>query len=298
VARTVKKRRKKKLGSYPWVSVVFSIALALFVIGLFAFFLLATKKLAGMVQENIEIQAYLDKNLGESERIAIDKTLKSKDYILLKDGQPQVAYVSKEQALADFIEKTGEDPVAILGNNPLRDAFTINVKPSFQDSIQFKKIQNEIASINGVFEVTYEKSLIETIQSSVKKISIGMIAFSIILLLTAIFLIHNTIKLALFSQRFLIRSMQLIGAKSGFIKKPFVLRSLFHGLLAGLFATIVIYLLINLGYNEIEDLKQVLQPLEVVTVLGILLVLGILIGFLSTLSALSKYLKMSLNDLY
>ena len=298
MAKSIKKKRKKKLGSYPWFSVVFSITLALIVIGLFAFFLLATQKLAGMIQENIEIQAYLEKNLGESEKIAIDKTLRAKEYTLVKEGEPQVVFISKEDALKDFTDKTGEDPVAILGENPLRDAFAIKVKPSYQDSLQFANIQNDIETISGVFEATYAQSLIGTIQASVKKISIGMITFSIILLFTAVFLIHNTIKLALFSQRFLIRSMQLIGAKAGFIKKPFVLRSVLHGLTAGVFASALIYLLINLGYKEIAELKEVLLPMEVLMVLGILLILGILIGFLSTLSALGKYLKMSLNDLY
>lgn len=292
------KTKRKKLGSYPWVSVVFSITLALIVIGLFAFFLLATQKLAGMIQENIEVQAYLEKNLGESERIAIDKTLSAKEYTLIKEGEPQVSFISKEEALQKFTNKTGEDPVAILGENPLRDAFAVKIKPSHQDSLQFTNIQNDIETISGVFEVTYAQNLIGTIQNSVKKISIGMITFSVILLFTAIFLIHNTIKLALFSQRFLIRSMQLIGAKAGFIKKPFVLRSVLHGLIAGMFASTLIYLLIQLGYEQIEELKEVLLPQEVYTVLGILLILGILIGFLSTMSALGKYLKMSLNDLY
>jgi len=117
-----KRRKKKKLGSYPYLSVVFSITLALFVTGLFGLLLLHAQKLTGLIQENIEIQIYLNKFTTENERIKIHKTLSAKDYTQIKDDKPLIKFISKEEAVKQFTNKTGEDPLNFLENNPLLDA--------------------------------------------------------------------------------------------------------------------------------------------------------------------------------
>ncbi|UII30506.1 permease-like cell division protein FtsX [Fulvivirga ulvae] len=291
-------RKKKKLGSYPYVSVIFSITLALFVIGLFGLLLLHTTKLTQLIRENIEIQVYLDKGITDNQRIQIQKTLSSKDYAAEKNDEVQISYVSKEEAAKEFIEETGEDFTNFLGENPLRDAYILRIAPEFHDSEKLKTIKEEIEKINGVFEVVYVESLVDSINDNMTKISVFLLGFAAILLIAVVILINNTIKLALFSQRFLIRSMQLVGAKASFIQKPFLYRASMHGALAGVLASAGLYALMNFANRKIQDLETLQETDKILVLFAALLVVGVLIGFSSTFRAINKYLKLSLDELY
>ncbi len=286
------------MGSYPYVSVVFSITLALFVVGLFGLLLLHANQLKDLIRQNIEVQVYLNKYITENQRIKINKTLASKDYVLVEDGTPQISYVSKEEAAEQFIKETGEDFTNFLGENPLRDAYTIKIKSEYHDQDKLVGIKEDIEGISGVFEVTYIESLIDSINKNVTKISIILASFALILLISVIMLINNTIKLALFSQRFLIRSMQLVGATATFIQKPFLYRAALHGLLAGIFASLLLIVLMHYANNEIENLSTLQDPQKILYLFAGLLVLGAVIGFLSTFRSVRRYLKMSLDELY
>ncbi|MBL6445931.1 ABC transporter permease [Fulvivirga sp. 29W222] len=291
-------RKKKKLGSYPYLSVIFSITLALFVIGLFGMLLLHTTKLTQLIRENIEIQVYLDKGITDNQRIQIQKTLSSKDYAVEKNDEVQISYVSKEEAAKKFIEETGEDFTNFLGENPLRDAYVLRITPEFHDSNKLKNIKAEIEKINGVFEVVYVESLVDSINDNMTKISVFLLGFAVILLIAVVILINNTIKLALFSQRFLIRSMQLVGAKASFIQKPFLFRASMHGALAGILASAGLYALMNFANRKIQDLETLQDADKILILFALLLVLGVFIGFSSTFRAINKYLKLSLDELY
>lgn len=291
-------RKKKKLGSYPYVSVVFSITLALFVIGLFGLLLLHTNKLTSIIKENIEIQVYLDKNIQENQRMQVQQALSTKEYVARENNELQISYISKEKAAEEFINETGEDFVEFLGQNPLRDAYVIKVSPEFQQNEKLKVIKAEIEGIGGVFEAVYIESLVDSINKNVTKISLFLIGFAIVLLLAVIILINNTIKLALFSQRFLIRSMQLVGAKASFIQKPFLWRSILHGFLAGGIASILLFVLLNFANENIDDLASLQETRQILILFAILLVAGAIIGFGSTYRAINKYLKLSLDELY
>lgn len=293
-----KTRTKRKLGSYPFVSVTFSITLALFVIGLFGLMVLHTQKLTNIIQENVEIQIYLDKGLGSNEITRISRTIESKNYVFKRTDQPAVRLITKEQAAQEFISDTGEDFKEFLGENPLRDLLAINVNPAFQtaDSLQF--IKKDLAKIRGVFEVAYVESLVKSINENLTKIGIILLGFFVILLTVVVILINNTIKLALFSQRFLIRSMQLVGATGSFIKRPFLTRAFFYGTLAGIMANVGLFLVISYINSRIEELQQLQEPDKMMILAISLVVIGGLVGFLSTWRAVRKYLKMSLDELY
>lgn len=298
VKQPKKYRTKKKLGSYPYFSVVFSISLALFVIGLFGLLLLHTQKLTQIIKENVEVQIYLNKFITESDKIKINKTLASKAFVFVKDGEAQIEFLSKEDAAQQFIKDTGEDFVEFLGENPLHDAYTIKLRPEFQNSEQLKIIKAEIESIPGIYEVTYVESLINSINKNVTQVSLILASFAAILLITVAILINNTIKLALFSQRFLIRSMQLVGATSSFIQKPFLIRASLHGTLAGIGACIVLIALLLYANQQVPELTA-LQERDNIGLLFIFIIFsGTIIGFFSTYYAVKKYLKMSLDDLY
>lgn len=293
-----KHKKKKKLGSYPYFNVIFSITLALFVIGLFGILFLHTHTLTNIIRENIEIQVYLNKNTTESQHIKLQQTLATKSYVLHKDNHAAVEFISKEEAARIFVDETGENFSEFLGDNPLRDAFTLRIDPIYLEQNELKTIKKDIESMSGVFEVVYIESLINSINRNLTKISLVLLSFAGILVLVVVMLINNTIKLALFSQRFLIRSMQLVGAKPNFIRKPFLFRSSLYGLIGGTLAAGGLFGLMNYAYAEIEELHALSNLNSTLMLFGALLALGILIGFFSTYKAISKYIKMSLDDLY
>lgn len=291
-------RKKKKLGSYPFVSVIFSISLALFVIGLFGLLMLHANKLTDIVRENIEVQVYLNRTITENERIKIQKILSTKEYILEKEDGPQIRYISKEEAAEQFIRDTGEDFTKFLGENPLRDAYVLVVTPNFHEAEQLREIKADIEEISGVFEVTYLESFIASLNQNLAKVSLILIGFAVLLVIIVMILINNTIRLALFSQRFLIRSMQLVGATKGFIQKPFLIRSWLHGMLGGILAAIFLMLVLEYANRQISDLEQLQEPEKIYLLMAFLLLTGGILGLVSTYRAIRKYLRLSLDELY
>jgi cell division transport system permease protein len=293
-----KAKKKKKLGSYPYFSVIFSISLALFVIGLFGLLILHANNLSQAIKENIEVQVYLNKSISENERIQLEKIISSKDYVLIENGEASINFISKEEAAEQFIEDTGENIIEFLGENPLRDVLIFKIDSEYQQNQNLSKIKEEIEKLGGVYEVNYVENLVDSINRNVAKISLLLLGFAILLLITVTILINNTIKLALFSQRFLIRSMQLVGARPSFIKKPFLRRSLWYGVLAGVFASAILYGVLLYFNNIIEGLASLQEVKEITILFAGLLLLGAVVGFFSTYKAINKYLKLSLDELY
>ena len=292
-----KLRKKRKLGSYPFVSVVFSITVALLVLGLFGWMILHSSRLGSQIQENIEVQVYLNKDLSKSDINRVQQSVANKRYTLVKDV-PQVVLITKEEAAQQFVNDTGEDFKDFLGDNPLRDLLAVKIASQFQSIDSLNLIKSEIEGIRGVFEVEYQESLVEGINKNLTKIGLVLIGVAIFSVLVVIVLINNTIKLALFSQRFLIRSMQLVGATSSFIRRPFLFRSMAYGALAGVIASSVLYGF-TMYMNTIIAGLQELQDMQGFMILFCcIVVMGIIVGYFSSLRAVRKYLKMSLDELY
>ncbi len=292
------RRKKRKLGSYPSFSVVGSMLLALFVIGLFGVFLVLTNNLKEQIRQNMQAQVYLEKDISESQRIQIEQTLTSGEFVLKREGNPVISYISKEDAASRFIEETGEDFYEFLGDNPLRDSFVINIALDQQTPENLQAMKASVERIPGVFEMDFVESLLNRLIENTTTIGMILIGFAIILFIAVVLLINNTIKLALFSQRFLIRSMQLVGAKSTFIQKPFLLRSLFHGILAAVIASAGLYGLLQYGQNRFPDLTTLSDLYSLLIVFLVLIVVGALVGLSGTFFAIRRYLKLSLDELY
>ena len=292
-----RKFRKKKLGSYPFISVIFSISMALFVLGLFALLLLHANRLQNIIQENLEVQVFLDRDLSEANRMKISKTLAGKKYTAVKESKAQLRYISKEEAAKDFLDNPDEE-IALLGDNPLRDSYVLKLQPAYYQTDSLEQIRADIQKLSGVFEVTYVKSLVESINENLTKIGLVLLGFASLLFIVVIVLINNTIKLALFSQRFLIRSMQLVGATSRFIRKPFLTRAFLHGVLAGIVASVLLFALLQWSYTQVEDLQLLADWRNAIIVFATLVVAGGLVGWASTWRAMNKYLRMSLDELY
>ncbi len=287
-----------KVGSYPHTSVVLSIATAIFMIGIFALLIIHADRLTALLREKIEIFVYLDKNVSPSQQDYIKHKLVSLPFIQNPKDSAVVRFVSKEQAAQETIAKTGEDFVKFLGENPLRDAFVIKIKDSYFHNEKLKLIKTQLESIEGVFEVDYQQNFVEQINSNVSRVGAIILVFILILLATVVLMINSAIKLALYSQRFLIRSMQLVGAMPSFIKKPFVIRAALQGFVGSLLACSGLLFSLTYLNLQIEDLS-ILQDLTTLIILFVSLVfVGVLVGVLSAYFAITRYLKMSLDDLY
>jgi cell division transport system permease protein len=298
MSKEKKYRKKKKLGSYPFVSVIFSMSLALFVLGLFALLLSATNSLTGIIRNNVEMQVYLNGNLSDTEIARLNKSLAEKEFTLRTENNTSVVFIPKEEAAKEFIDKTGEDFMQFLGENPLKDAFTIKIAPEYHSNEQMLAIKNNLEKTGGIFEVVYVENMIQSINENITKISLVLLAVAAILLIVIIILINNTIKLALFSQRFLIRSMQLVGATNSFIRSPFLYRSAAHGIIAGIIASGGLYGLYFYASQEIDGIAQLEQDNILYIIFGALVIVGITIAIFGTFRAIQKYLAMSLEELY
>ena len=290
--------RKKKLGSYPTLLVVFSITLALVVIGLFGLLLLHAQKLSEVVRENLEVQVYLDRDLPETELLRLQQDLGQLPFVAERGGRPQIRFVSKEEGARQLLQSTGEDFRQFLGDNPLRDAYALKIKPEYTDTLHLSQLNRSVSAQRGVFEVQYPQDLFASINNNLTRVSLVLLGFAAVLVVVVVILINNTIKLALFSQRFLIRSMQLVGATRLFIQQPFLRRATWQGLASGVLAALLLMALLQYAYLEVEPLRLLRDDLRLGLLLLAVIGLGVVIGFFSSARAVHKYLNMSLDELY
>jgi cell division transport system permease protein len=292
------RRQKRKLGSFPFLSVIFSITLSLVVMGIFGIAFIYLKTLTSIVQSNVEIQVYLDKSIRDHDVKRLEKIMTTRPYIRSDDATENIKFISKETAAEVFIRDTGEDFTKFLGDNPLRDAFSVKIINQYQSVDSLKTIEIDLRRLPGVYEIVFQESLIASINKNLRKIGILLLGMTLILLVAVIVLINNTIRIALFSQRFLIRSMQLVGATKGFIRWPFLKRSLIYGLVSGVLASGIIFGIIQFAQHQIDDLDKLYAEEPLFILFAVLIFLGLLISYLSTLSSMRRYFKISLDELY
>ena len=291
-------KAKKQLGYFKFGSVLFSTTLSLFIVGLFGIILIQASSLTKMIRENIEVQVFLDKELSQKQLADLRKDLTERPFVLRTEDSLYLRFISNKEAAETFIKNTGEDFTEFLEDNPLRDSYVFSVAEEFQSSEQLTLIAKELETQPGIFEVSYMTDLVDSINKNLFKVSLIMGGFILILIVTVIMLINNTIRLALFSQRFLIRSMQLVGATRGFIRKPFLIRAFIFGVLAGILASSILFGLLEYtkgnieGFASLQNTELMLLLFAALTIMG-----GLLSGF-STLRAVNKYLNMSLDELY
>jgi cell division transport system permease protein len=293
-----KSRNKKTLGSYPFFSVMISLTLAMFAMGLFALLLVHAQQLTKNVRETIEMEVFLKKETSDSMQTSIGDIIGVRPFVLQKNGTPQMEFVSREDAKKQFIETYGEDFTKVLDENPLYASYRIRIRPELSDSLNLRSISQQLSRIEGVKEVYYQEALINKVNRNIKTVSVVIAVGAIILIFASVLLINNTIRLAIYSQRFLVRSMQLVGATSWFIQKPFLLRALLQGLFSGIISVVMLIGVLKLAYQEIPQLAS-LTDLQLLVMIFVALVLfGAVLGFFSSYRAIRKYLNMSLDELY
>ena len=301
MARPYRPVRKKKLGNYPSPMVVSSTTLALLVVGLFGLLLLHANRLAARVRQSLEVQVYLQPDLTELQRLRVEQALTTSAFVAFDEETrlPALRFVSREEAARDMIAQTGEDFQQFLGENPLPDAYTLRLTPEASaDSAQLHRAIRSLQALEGVADVNYVEELIDSVNQNLRRVSLVLLGFALALTLVVVVLVNNTVKLALFSQRFLIRTMQLVGASEGFIQGPFLRRATGQGLVSGLLAGLALLAVEQWAVLQLPELGILRDDLRLLALVAILVVLGGLLGLLSAWRAVRRYLHVSLDELY
>lgn len=275
-----------------YISTIFSIALVLLMLGLLGLVLVHAKNLSNYVKENIVLNIIVDEGAKEADVLAFQKELNANAAI------KQTQYVNKELAARNLTQDLGEDFVNFLGYNPLLSTVDIYLKADYANNKSIDALKAQIQKNPLVKEVVYQSSLIDMVNKNINTISLVILAFAVILLIIAVALINNTIRLAIYSQRFLIKSMQLVGATKNFIRKPFLLYAGLHGLIAALIAIIILMGALFFAQKEIPEIVILRNYTEFGIVLLGLIAVGLFITSISTWFAVSKYLRLKIYDLY
>lgn len=291
-------KKNRKLGSYPSMLIILSLTAALFLVAFSGWIALTSKQLVLYIKQNIEVQVYLDKSLTQIQKDSVRNLIVQKNYVAYSENVPQIKFISKESTAEKVLKDTNEDFRSILGENPYRDAFSLRIKEEYFKEEELAKIKADLENVPGIFEADYAKDFVDSINKNANKAYLIIASIVVLLLIAIVLLINNTIRLALYSQRFIIRSMQLVGATDWFIQKPFIGRGIFQGLISGIIASGLLVLVEQIAIREIENLG-VLQNFTKLSILcGFVILLGVLIGVLSTFQSMYRYLRTDLEDLY
>jgi cell division transport system permease protein len=282
---------KAKLGG-SYLTLVISVSLVLFLLGILGLVIINAKELSDYFRESLTFSVILDEDAREADIRMLQKDL---------DAKPSVKsteYISKDEAAAKMKVDMGEDFISFLGDNPLPPSIDVYLFAGYTNRDSVVKFEKYILEYPFVKEVWYEDSLLFLINENVRKISLFLLIISLFLFLIAVTIINNTIRLAIYSKRFLIRTMQLVGATRAFIRKPFLIRSVYHGVLAALTAMLLLMGLLYLIEKEFLMLFS-FESTRLLAALGILLIIaGILINLVSTYLSVNRYLDISEDKLY
>ena len=282
--------RKRYRTSYG--TTVVSISLVLFMLGLLALMIFHANMLSNYVRENIGVSVMLKDDVDDKEVLSFKARL---------DSLPSVKHselITKEDAANKMRDDLGEDFVDFLGYNPLPTTIVLFLHAGYTAEDSISKIRESILKEDFVREVDYQESLVELVNENVSKIGMVLMGFSAILLIISILLIYNTIRLAVYARRFLIKSMLLVGATQAFIRRPFIVSGIFQGMTGGTIAVILLAALVYLVQTKIPEIS-VLQDLEFIAIILVsVVVFGVLIAWLSNYFAVKKYLKINSDALY
>jgi cell division transport system permease protein len=275
-----------------YLTLVVSISLVLFLLGILGLVLINARELSDYFRESLSFSVMLDDDAKEADIRMLQKDLDAKPYV------KSTEYVSKDEAAAKMKEELGEDFINFLGDNPLPPSIDVFVYAGFTSPDSVAKIEKYILEYPFVKEVFVPESLLFLINENVKKISFFLLIISSFLFLIALTIINNTIRLSIYSRRFIIRTMQLVGATRGFIRRPFLLQSAFHGLLAALLAMSLLMGLLYLIEKEFFMMFS-FESTNLLLLLGAsLIILGVVINIISTYFSVNRYLSISEDKLY
>lgn len=282
--------RRRLRSSY--FSVVISIGLVLFVLGLFGLLIINTQEITRSVKENFSLTILLHEDASKAEVNQFFTTLQVAPYTR------SVKIITKDDAAEELAATLDEDFIDFLGYNPLRDGIELRLKAEELYVENLEKLQADFESKDFVQEVVYDKLLIEKMNENLRLLSYGLLGGAILLSLIAIALINSSIRLAIYSKRFLIKTMQLVGATKNFIRKPFLLKSLWHGILGSFLAVGLLSLLIFYAQRYVPGLAEFQKYRDLILLAGGIIAAGLVISLTCTYFALRKYLNLKTDQLY
>ena len=274
------------------MSIVISMSLVLFVLGVLGFLLINANRLSNHVKQNIGFSVMIKEGVKDVDIMQLQKLIDSKAYSLESD------WVTKEDAAKGLQEQLGEDFIAFLGYNPLLESIDIKLKASYATPDSLLILQQQLTKNDLIHEVFYQKDLVEKINENVRKMSIFLLSFCILLFILSFTLINNTIRLAVYSKRFLIRTMKLVGATNKFIKGPFLSDSIYNGVYSSLVAICMLLTVFQLLQSDMPDFLNIQDFKSMGIIFACIFVAGILFTWLSTFFALRKYLRIKESELY
>lgn len=269
-----------------------STTMVLFLLGLVVFFVLTANNLSVYIRENIAFSAILDDGMKETSIIKMQESLNKKNYV------KQTTYISKEQALKEQTEAMGTDPTEFIGHNPFNASIEIKLNAGYTNPDSIKWIEKELMANKNILEINYPQNLLDSVNKNLQKISLFLLGLAVLLSLISFSLINNTIRLTIYSKRFLIHTMKLVGASWGFIRKPFITRNLWIGILSGAVANAVLTALAYTAVKYEPELLVIISPESIMIVAASVMIFGIIITTLCAYISINKYLRMKISELY
>ena len=291
MSKSFERYQKRKLIS-SYFSVVLSIGLVLFLLGILGLLVINTKKLADHFKEQITISVFLKDT---AKQVEVDQLQKS---LVMAEYTKSATYVSKEEAAEQHSEEIGENFIEFLGYNPLKNSIDVQLNADYVSSEQIEDIASDISAKNYVDEVSYDKPLIALLTDNVKNISFWILIASAIFTFIAVLLINSSIRLSIYSKRFIIKTMQMVGATKKFIRRPFIWTNIKLGILGAMLALITLGGLLYYLHTTYPELNVFQDPLILAAVFSGVLLLGIMISLISTYFATQRFLNLRTDDLY
>ncbi|EJX00655.1 cell division protein FtsX [gut metagenome] len=286
---------KKNLGGgldMQFITSSISTTLVLLLLGLVVFFVLAAHNLSIYVKENISFSVLVSDDMKEADILKLQKRLDKEAFV------KHSTYISKKQALREQTEAMGTDPQEFLGYNPFTASIEIKLYSQYANSDSIAKIEKRIRKNTNIQEVLYQKDLIDAVNENIRNISLMLLGLAAILALISFALINNTIRLTIYSKRFLIHTMKLVGASWSFIRRPFLRRNFWIGVLAACLTDGILWAAALWMVTYEPELVAVITPKVMLMVSGAVLIFGVLITWLCAWFSINKYLKMNANALY
>ena len=269
-----------------------STTLVLLLLGMVVFFVLSANNLSNYVRENISFTILISDDMKEAEALKLQSAIAEKTYVR------KSIYISKEQALKEQTEAMGTDPAEFLGYNPFTASIEIKLKAAYAHTDSIAWIEKEILTNKKVMEISYPENLLDSVNRNIQRLSLFLIGLASLLTLISFALINNTIRLAVYSKRFLIHTMKLVGASWAFIRRPFLLRNLWIGMLAAAIADAILLASAYTLVNYEPQLIDIITPSTLLTVMMTVFVFGVTITSMCAYFSINKYLRMKASTLY
>lgn len=271
---------------------IISVSLVLLLFGLVAFSTVAGYSLTKNIKENIGFTVVINDGTTDEEISNFDKMWKGAPYV------STVKYLSKEDALKEWEKETGEDLVELLGANPLSAEFDVRVKAEYASTDSLKKIISQLEGHTAIESISMQQDIVDAVNNNISKVAIILGVIALIFTIISFALINNTIRLTVHSKRFIIHTMKLVGAKSSFIRKPFIISSVINGFIAGILACLLLFAIMYYGQQVEISIKELIPVESVFAVFGGLLILGMLLCAWAAFMASSKYIKLDYDSLF